>query len=456
MENELNILIADDEAIVHKTIGDYLRDVGHKINSTYDGQSALKMIQENEYDLALVDIKMPKMDGLALLDKIQTICPEMSVVLITAHGTVESVVRALRQGAVDFLTKPVKFLDLDAVLEKSIRIRELRQGQRHLRETIRGLQASENLRHANRKLIGMSRNIQKVREHIKQVVDAKLDTILIEGETGTGKEVVAREIHFQTCSDEDAFIAVNCPALPDSLVESELFGHTKGAFTGATSERAGYFELADGGTLFLDEIGDLSPSAQAKMLRVLETRTLRRIGGSKEKKVNVRVIGATNTSLEKLVDEGKFRRDLLYRLNLYPIHIDPLRERKPDIRPLAEHFLNLYAKRSGRKLLNFSPDVMELLLEYDYPGNVRELQHIVERAAILSRGNQIKTDHIIIQSSTSPTVRSSSSAAKSDQEREAILDALEKTHWNRREAAKMLGMPYSTLRYKIDTLGIKE
>ena len=454
MENALSILIADDESIVHTTIGDYLKDVGHHIDHAYDGQSAFKMIQEKDYDLALVDIRMPKMDGLQILEKVQTVCPELSVIIITAHGTVESVIQALRQGADDFLTKPVKFIDLDAVIEKSIRIRKLRKGQRHLRETIRGLQNAENLRTSNRTLIGMSESTQKVREMIRQAVEAKVDTILIEGETGTGKEVVAREIHFQSSSGDNAFIAVNCPALPESLVESELFGHVKGAFTGATAERAGYFELADGGTLFLDEIGDLTASAQAKMLRVLETRSLRRIGGAKEITLNVRVIAASNVSLEKLATEGKFRRDLLYRLNLYPIHIKPLRERMVDVQPLAEHFLDLYSKRSDKHLSGFSADAINLLLKYIYPGNVRELQNIVERAAILCKGNEIKANHIIIEPTIFESSNSSILTNQPDSEKNVIIDALEKAHWNRREAAKLLGMPYSTLRYKMDTLGI--
>jgi DNA-binding NtrC family response regulator len=454
MEQVLEIIIVDDEEIVHTTIGDYLRDVGHHVEGVRNGFDALEKIKIHEYDLALVDIRMPRMDGLKLLEEIQKIHPELLVILITAHGTMETVVQALRLGAVDFLTKPVKFLELDAVIEKALRVREMRQEQRHLQETIRGIQTAEYLRTDNRRLIGMSQATQQVRELITQAVEAKVDTILITGETGTGKEVVAREIHFQTYPDETPFIAVNCPALPESLVESELFGHIKGAFTGATTDRAGYFELADGGTLFLDEIGDLSTAAQAKMLRVLETRTLRRIGGKKEITVNVRVIAATNAPLEKNVEKGTFRRDLFYRLNLFPIQLQPLRERPEDIRPLAEHFLNTYSRKSGRRLIGFSEKVFEVLGHYEYPGNARELQNIIERAAILCKGGEILPEHIILPSSSFQSFSSTTTKSKEDAEREAIVQALEETHWNRRQAAKKLRMPYSTLRFKMTQLGI--
>ena len=455
MEAKLHILIADDESIVHATIGDYLSDIGHRIDSAYDGREALEMIVAHEYDLALIDIKMPKMEGIELLKKVQTIRPELSIVLITGHGTMEMVIQALREGAVDFLTKPIKFLELDAVIEKSIRIHELRKGQRHLRETIRGLQNADNLRFDNRALIGMSQATQQVRAMIKQAVESRVETVLMVGETGTGKEVAAREIHFQSSRGENPFIAVNCPALPESLVESELFGHVKGAFTGATVERAGYFEMANGGTLFLDEIGDLSLPVQAKLLRVLETRSLRRIGGSREIAVKVRIIAATNTPLETLVKEGTFRRDLLYRLNIFPIHIQPLRTRKEDIPPLAEHFLTLYSKRSGKKVSGIKPEAMKLLLHYDYPGKVRELQNILERAAIICRDNAIDTEHIIFQPAAAASRGDEGPKAQSsDDERTIIIKALENAHWNRRKAAASLGMPYSTLRYKMTVLGI--
>ena len=458
MAHALHILLVDDEAIVHTTIGDYLKDVGHRIESVHDGVEALEAIKTHDYDLALIDIRMPRMDGMALLEEIQKLQLDVSIILLTAHGTMETVIQALRLGAADFLTKPIKFLELDAVIEKALRVRDLRRKQQHLRETIRGLQTSESLRKGNRRLVGMSQDLRQIRELISRAVEAVVDTVLVTGETGTGKEVVARELHFQAHSDDAPFIAVNCPAIPEDLIESELFGHMKGAFTGAAHDRAGYFELADGGTLFLDEIGDLSASAQAKILRVLETRTLRRLGGKKEIQVNVRIIAATNVPLEQHVEAGSFRRDLLYRLNLFPIHVPPLRDRREDIRPLAEHFLNLYTQRSARRFDALSDEVFEVLSRYDYPGNARELQNIIERAAILCPNSSIQAKHIIIQAPSAPQTpqRSSFSAPQTEEktERDLILQALEETHWNRRKAAKKLGMPYSTLRFKISQYGI--
>ncbi len=458
MRNELNILIADDEEIVHTTLGNYLQDMGHQVDNAHDGIRALEMINQKDYDVALVDFKMPGIDGLQLLEQVQKSKPELPVVMVTAHGKMDTVIQALRLGAVDFLSKPVKLLDLEAVIEKSFRIRLLLQKQRHLRETIKGIQSSEYLRNLNRKFIGMTKEANLVRELIHQAVEAKVETILITGETGTGKEVVAREIHFQSRSNENAFIAVNCPALPESLMESELFGHVKGSFTGAITDKAGFFELADQGTLFLDEISDLSLSAQAKLLRVLETRSLRRIGGTKEIQVDVRIIAATNIHLENLVENKTFRHDLLYRLNIFPIHIAPLRERREDIPILAEHFLKIYSSRTGKQFTGFSEKARNLLIQYHYPGNVRELQNIVERAAILCTEKKIQAKHVIIQPFLYQNNHAQQQIPKmvteKKTERDIIIHALEEARWNRRKAAQSLHMPYSTLRHKILQYGI--
>lgn len=454
-ERSLNILLVDDEEIIHKTIGGYLKDAGHQVNEAYQGDTAFKFIEKQKYDLALIDIKMPDMDGIFLLKKIQKIRPLMPVVIITGHGTMETVIKALRLGAADFLTKPIKLIELDAVLERCIQIGTLRREKQHLQETIRGIQTAYELQKGDRKFIGNSPAMHKVREQIHQAVEAKCDTILITGETGTGKEVVSRQIHYLDAPEESPFIAVSCPALPESLLESELFGHMKGTFTGATKDRAGYFELAGGGTLLLDEIADLSPSAQATLLRVLETRKLRRVGGSEEIKVNVRLIASTNAPLEELIKSGKFRRDLYYRLNVYSIHLLPLRERRQDIIPLAEHFLAVYSASRNLRLDGFSREASELLMNYDYPGNARELRNIVELAAIQSGAGQIQKEHLSLPSVEEGKAPSRSDDKKSrDAERALILKVLEETKWNRRQAAKNLDMPYSTLRYKMKTMGI--
>ena len=462
----LRILLIDDEEIIHETLGGYLSESGALVKSLYDGLCAIEEIERTDYDLMLVDLRMPGMDGFSLLEKVQQMRPEMSVVIITGHGNMETAIQALRMGAADFLPKPIKLLELDAVVEKALRIRDLRRDKRHLRETIGGLQKSEGIREGNRALIGVSRATDDLREQIARAVEAGCDSILIEGETGTGKEVVAREIHFQASSEDSPFIAVSCPALPDSLVESELFGHTKGAFTGATGDRAGYFELADGGTLFLDEVGDLSESAQAKLLRVLETRSFRRVSGAKEIEVNVRVIAATNKPLQDLVRQRFFRSDLMYRLNVFSLFPLPLRQRRDDVIPIAEHFLQSYRASRGLPPVTLGSAAKELLLAYDCPGNARELRNIVERAAILGAGGragcEIAPEHLSLPrldktdgiGAFGVSQRISAESDDRDGERRSIVVALEQSRWNRKRAATMLGMPYSTLRYKIEKLGI--
>jgi DNA-binding NtrC family response regulator len=456
MKHKLNIILADDEDIVLRTVGKYLCKSGHNVDEASDGLAALKLIEQNDYDLGLIDVKMPKIDGISLLAKVNEIRPKMSIAIITGHGDMKTAIEALKLGAADFMTKPIKFLELDAVLERIARFSELRHNAHRLRETIKTIQSSSTLRPENRTLVGASPAMLKVREQIRQAVESGCDTILITGETGTGKEVVARSIHFQANSDESPFIAVSCPSLPETLIESELFGHVKGAFTGATEDKAGCFELADGGTLLLDEVADLSATAQASLLRVLETRKLRRVGSSKEISVKVRVIAATNTPIKELIEEGEFRQDLFYRLDVYSIHLPPLRKRRGDILPLAEYFLKTYAKARKIDYEGFSEEANNLLLNYDFPGNARELRNIVERAAILCKSGIIHPEHLSIPKSPAREENFPQAfQSEEDKERARIKEALEETKWNRREAAEKLGMGYSTLRYKIKVLGIK-
>ena len=308
----------------------------------------------------------------------------------------------------------------------------------------------------NQPLVGNSPFTQEVRARIRQAVEANVDTILLTGETGTGKEVVAQEIHFQASTEERPFIAVNCSALPGSLAESELFGHVKGAFTDATTDRAGYFEMANSGTLFLDEVADLPLRIQAKLLRVLDTRRLRRIGGTQEISVQERVISAFNKDPAHIVGSGQFRKDLYYRLNVFPIHLNPLRERPEDILPLADHFLRAYTAKNGRVFDNFSDATKLLLLDYQYPGNVRELRNIVERTAVLCPPNVllIEVEHLDIQEGALEDMPSQSDQLADENEHQRILRALEENQWNRSRVAKKLGIPYSTLRFKMNKLGI--
>ena len=454
LEQSLTILIADDERIIRDTLKKYLIQSGHEVAEAKDGLEALNLIDESDFDLVLVDVRMPRLDGLNLLNKIAESRPELQVVIITALRSVETAIQALRLGAADFLTKPIKFLELDLVLEKTVRLNRLRKEKRHLSETIQGMQVMEKLRSGNQYLIGNSRAILQVREQIKQVIESGCDTILISGETGVGKEILAREIHCQANSDKIPFIAVSCPVLPETLIESELFGHTKGAFTGAFHDKTGYFELANGGTLFLDEVADLTPSAQAKFLRVLESRKIRKVGGAKEIAVNVQIIAATNANLEEYIDQNRFRRDLYYRLNVFTIHLAPLRERSEDILLLANHFLATYANVRGLHFDGFSQQAIDMLRNYDFPGNVRELKNLVERAAILCRSGEIQAEHFNLPNPSQTNFNSNFIRPTREQELDIIIKALEENKWNRRQTAKKLKIPYSTLSYKMKKLNI--
>jgi len=452
MAEPLHILIADDEEIVLSTLGDYLSDLGHEVHTVADGNGAAERISAKEYDLALVDVRMPGKDGMEVLETGGAIRPEMPIVIITGHGSMETAVQALRKGAADFLQKPVKLLELDAVLEKVTTLRDLRIEGRVLKETIRHIQREGGgTGGAESPYVFASSAMSAVSAEIDRVAASGCDTVLVTGPTGSGKEVVAREIHRRAASGDAPFIAVSCPAIPDTLIESELFGHRKGAYTGAMGDRTGCFQMAHGGTLFLDEIGDLSKGAQAKLLRVLETRSFRRVGGGREVRVDVRIIAATNAPLEERIEAGGFRSDLYYRLNLYTISLPPLKDRTDDVLPLAEYFLEAYSRERGIAFEGIDAPAKEALESYGYPGNIRELKNIVERAAILSGGGSIRLEHLPVVAGFGSA---HAGAGESEGEARRIREALEKTRWNRREAARLLGMPYSTLRYRVRKLGL--
>ncbi len=445
----LNILLVDDEQIIHDTLCDYLTELGHHVDSAFDGKAGIEATANKEYHVALVDIRMPRLDGLTLLAALHESRPELAVVIMTGHGDMETAIQALRLGAADFLPKPVKLLDLDAVLAKAQRLHELSKDRSHLRAVVGGLQRARDTIEGPRRLVGVSAAMVEVRQQIQQAVEGGAESILITGETGTGKDVVAREIHALGGSQDHPFIAASCPSLPEALVEAELFGHVKGAFTGADKDRPGYFELAHGGTLFLDEVGDLAAPAQATLLRVLETRTVRRVGGAREIAVDLRVVAATNARLD---DDSVLRRDLLYRLNLFTIHLQPLRQHPEDILPLAEHFLSSYGQRRKVQFDGFTTSAAQALQAHSYPGNARELRNTVERAAMFARGGLVDVEHLSMpQAGALPPAPIS--IIEGD-ERSRITQALQEARWNRREAANLLAMPYSTLRYKIQKLGI--
>jgi len=461
---ELDILLVDDEAIIHESIGRYLGKCGHRVTAAYDGDEGLDKVREGDYQLALIDIRMPRRDGLAFLEAARSLAPDLACVIITAHADLDDAVTALRQGAIDFLRKPIELIELDAVLERVTHMLALQGENRHLKGVIRSIQ-SDAAAVGGGGFSGPSRAAAAVREQIEQAAAAGFETILVTGETGVGKEVVAREIHHLSAGDDCPFIAVNCPAIPVSLLESELFGHVKGTFTGAESSREGSFELADGGTLLLDEVADLPLQAQAAILRVVETRRVRRVGGKTEIPVNIRLIAATNADLAIRVRDGRFRDDLYYRLAVFMVHVPPLRDRPEDIIPLAEQFLAAFAGGRGLAIGGFSDDAKAKLAAYAYPGNVRELRNIVERAAVCCRrgmvdGNQLAlpdhggTHQARDRSAGDPPARVASAVTDSltvdqIQERGRIIEALTQARWNRRQASGLLGMSYSTLREKI-------
>ncbi len=450
----MDIAIIDDEEVMRESLRDFLARQGHRMREYPDGASAVAAFARNPPDLALLDIRMPGEDGLSVLRRLRTDHPELTVIIMSGHGTMDSAIEALRNGAADFLRKPVKYPDLLAALERTRRLMEVEGDRNRLRAALGRSQGP-----ADSGFLGKGAACSEVLSFLEAASRSAFDSVLITGETGSGKEVVARELHRRLRGNEAPFVAVNCPALPETLVESELFGHMKGAFTGADSDRPGAFEMADGGTLFLDELGDLSPGAQSKLLRALETRQVRRLGGRKDVVLNVTVIAATNQDLELMVSDGAFRRDLLYRLNTFQLALPPLRRRPEDIPELAEHFLKQFALRRHLERAAIAPAAMAALGAYQYPGNVRELRNIIERAVMLSRDGTIGVELLSLPRAAAPGgEREGPPRADAGDPPEAAVTraALNRYRWNRRAAAKALKISYEALRWRIDKYGLME
>lgn len=438
----MKILLAEDEKILRVSLEKTLVNSGHRVVSCSDGTGAQEVLEEDVFDLVLTDLKMPGADGLEILRLVMDRTPGTSVILMTAHGTVESAVEALKLGAHDYLTKP---FSQDELLH---RIGQLENYALLRKENVR---LKEELSRSE-KLIGNSPAFLQVIESARMAAEGE-HTILIRGESGTGKELLVDMIHDISLRKDRPLVKVNCSVLPESLFESELFGYEKGAFTGASKRHLGRFERAQDGTLFLDDIDDLPKSLQVKLLRAIEQREIERLGGTEIIPVNVRVVVATKVDLRKEVDEGRFRDDLYYRLNVVTVHIPPLRERRPDIPLLAGHFLLKHG--DNHKL---TPRALEVLTEYDWPGNVRELENVIVQMIVLAEGTTL------VASLLSPQLRGNKSALLTDQkslseavaysEKAMILEALEKTRWRQKDAAKMLGIPRTTLRSKMEKYGL--
>jgi DNA-binding NtrC family response regulator len=445
------ILIVDDESKMRHILKIMLSLEGHNVEGAQDGETALAMVQEKAYDLVISDIRMPRMDGLALLDHIQAMEIPCPVIIITAFATIDSAVKAMKRGAVDYITKPFEESHIILTVEKALGVSKILTENRELKEEL-------NRSIGDADLVCISQAMERLLE-TAQKVSAKADTtVLITGESGTGKEIVARFIHQNSPRAQRRFVTVNCAAITASLVESILFGHEKGAFTGADRRKQGFFEYASSGTLFLDEIGDLPLEVQAKLLRALQEKIVQRVGGNEPIEVDVRVICATNQDLESLVKQGKFRSDLFYRIDVFPLHIPPLRERIEAIVPLAEHFLRKFRERpSGRHLL--TQGAKRVLMDHTWPGNVRELANAVERAVILAGEEPITTEHLsFLRTSTVRTGTAEAwkvppgGLALETLERDLIQQAMEMTGNNQSAAARLLGITRSKLRTRVKQL----
>ena len=449
----LRLLLIDDEQDILASVGALLRRMGHDVKTASNGVEGLQVYDRDGADIIISDVRMPELDGLGVLRALRERGEDVEFIFITGIGDLETAVAALREGAFDFFTKPVRLGELTASLERTHRFQEVKRAKERADARLRTLDDT-----GDPDLIGSSEAMREVMALVDRVAATDHTTVLIQGESGTGKELVARAVHERSPRAESAFISLNCTAVPDSLFESELFGHEKGAFTDAVERKMGMFELGSGGTLFLDEIADMSLPSQAKILRVLEERRLRRVGGVREVPVDVRLVAATNRDLQLLQDEGQFRQDLFYRLNVFTINLPPLRERGDDVLLLAEHFLTGFARDFRKEVKHIDAEARRLLSEYAFPGNVRELRNLLERAVILCDGDTLTTDQfgdIIRGPAQASSVSPSASADLASIEEATIRQALEQCQGRQTEAARLLGIGVDALRYRMRKFNLR-
>lgn len=439
------LLLVDDEVAHLKTLERLFVKEGYEVRAAAGGQEALDLMRKERFELVITDLMMPDIDGMDLLKLSRTLQPEAEVILMTAFGTVERAVEGMKEGAYDFVSKPIKRATILKAARQAVERQALVVENKELRARLADLQNE-------RAIVGQSPLMREAVDRVKQVAPSDA-TVLITGESGTGKELFARMLFRLSRRAEKPFITVNCAALPESILESELFGYEKGAFTGATQRKIGRFEAADGGTLFLDEIGELSPQVQVKLLRVLQEGSFERLGSNTPTEVDVRIVAATNKNLEEEMREGNFREDLFYRLNVIDIKIPPLRHRQEDVALLAEHFLQIYMEKNGRKIEGFSQDVLGALSEYHWPGNVRELENVVERAVVLDRDGKITgedlPEHVMAGTRESRHITIPLGTSLEEIERRVLHETLKMTQGDKKLAAQLLGIATRTIYRKL-------
>lgn len=454
--SDVRILVVDDEQSMQEFLEIFLRREGFEVATAGGVEEALVALDADDFDLVISDIQMPGRTGLDLLREIKQSSAETIVLMITAFASTDTAISAMKEGAYDYITKPFKVDEIRLVIEKALEKKLLARENRRLRSELRTVQRHKTI-------IGSSPAIQRVFELIAQVADTKTN-VLICGESGTGKELVARDIHQQSERRNGPFVAINCGAIPENLLESELFGHVKGSFTGALHNKEGLFEAAQSGTLFLDEIGELSPSLQVKLLRAIQEKTIRRVGGISDLQMDVRILSASNRNLVEEVAEGRFREDLYYRLNVIQISMPPLRDRPGDIPLLVNHFIEKFSEELGRNIAAVGDEVMRKLIHHDYPGNVRELENAIERAVALSRGEHITLDSLppgVSQPSRAKTPEIPLEGMKlddvlADYERSLLDQALRQSNRVKKRAAQLLGISFRSFRYRLEKLGLAD
>ncbi len=451
----MNILVVDDEKLIRWSLKERLTREGFTVTEAEDGRAAAAALDREAPDLVLLDMRLPDTDGLTILRGVQERYPELPVIVITAYSTVDSAVEAMKLGAYDYVAKPFNMDDLAITVKRALEASALtREVTDHARE--------QKARHGLHNLVGRAKSIQEITNLVRKVVRSEASTVLIRGESGTGKDVIAKALHYESSRAERPFMNITCTALQDTLLESELFGHEKGSFTDAKVLKKGLFEMANGGTVFLDEIGDMSPTLQSKLLRALEERAFRRIGGTQDIKVDVRVIAATNRNLEKAIEEKRFREDLYYRLNIITIDVPSLRDRREDVPLLVDHFLKHFAKEFRKEVRDVSGEAMQKLMAHDWPGNVRELKNVIERAVLLGSGPVIGADDIapgrMVATPTGKDKRLLSLPQKGlsldELEKDLVMQALDRTGRNQTKAGELLGMTRDQVHYRMEKYGL--